>query len=225
MALKGKPRRIRTLTTTLVATVVGVDSDYDAPNRAAFQYRDRHVYPYLKRRGFDVRSLHGPLARRHYVAAALRQPAVDYVTGVGHGLHDLYTGDHGDEVLKVGAYHPDEARGKIIHLLSCQTARELGPDLVRNGCRAFFGYDENFVFYPRDADQFFECDAEIDKAFADGLGARRVYARVRRIFDARIAELRAAGKLYVAAELEYNRDHLRCPSSGGPDWGDESAAL
>ncbi len=74
-------------------------------------------------------------------------------------------------------------------------------------------------------DTFFECDSEVDKAFADGLSAAHVYDRVKKLYDQRIADLRAAGKLYVAATLEFDRDHLRCPSSGGANWGDPKAKL
>ena len=45
-----------------------------------------------------------------------------------------------------------------------------------------FGYDEDFVFVPADQDVFFECDSEIDRAFADGLSAAEVYDRVKALF-------------------------------------------
>lgn len=150
---------------------------------------------------------------------------MEYLTGVGHGSYNVYTGDYGDPIFQVGNYHPDEAKGKIVHFLSCQTARDLGPDFVSNAARAYFGYDENFTFTMPEKDTFFECDSEIDKAFADGLTAAQVYDRVRRLYDQRIADFRAAGKLREAATLEFDRDHLRCPSSGGSRWGDPRAKL
>jgi hypothetical protein len=75
-----------------------------------------------------------------------------------------------------------------------------------------------------EGDIFFECDSEIDRAFADGLTAEQVYDRVVRLYSRRIAEMRAAGRLYVAAILEMDRDHLRAPTSG-PQWGDRQARL
>jgi hypothetical protein len=217
--------RTKRLSLTLHLTVLGIDSNYEPVTLAAFQYREKSVYPYLQSKGFVVKKFQGPLARRHYVAPEATKPGVEYLTGVGHGSYNIYTGDHGDIIFQVGNYHPDEVKGKIVHFLSCQTARNLGPDFVRNGCRAYFGYDENFTFQMDDSDTFFECDSEIDKAFADGLSALQVYDRVRRLYDQRIADLRAAGKLYVAATLEFDRDHLRCPSSGGANWGDPKAKL
>lgn len=218
-------RRTKKVSLVLPVTVLGIDSNYEPVTLAAYQYREANVYPYLQAKGFQVTKLQGPLARRYYVAPEAKKPEVDYMTGVGHGSYDLYTGDHGDVIFQVGNYHPDEAKGKIVHFLSCQTARGLGPDFVANGARAYFGYDENFSFTMPEKDTFFECDSEIDRAFADGLTAAQVYDRVRKLYDQRIADLRAAGKLREAATLEFDRDHLRCPSSGGSRWGDARAKL
>lgn len=217
--------RTKKLSITLQLTVLGIDSNEEPVALAGFQYREKYVYPYLQAQGFAVKKFQCPLARRFYLAPEARKPEVEYLTGVGHGSYNLYTGDHGDVIWQVGNYHPDEVKGKIVHLLSCQTARELGPDFVRNGCRAYFGYDENFTFYMADKDTFFECDSEIGKAFGDGVSTAQVYDRVKKLYDQRIADLRAAGKLYVAATLEFDRDHLRCPSSGGANWGDPKAKL
>jgi len=219
------PPRTRKVTLVLTVTVLGVDSDTDPVTRAATVYRDANVYPHFQAQGFRVTKLQGMLARRHYVAPEATKPEVEYLTGVGHGAYNLFTGAYGDVIFQAGRYHPDEAAGKIVHLLSCQAARDLGPDFVVNGARAFFGYDENFVFFTAEQDVFFECDSEIDRAFADGLTAAQVYDRVTRLFDQRIADLRGAGKLREAATLEFNRDHLRCPSSGGTRWGDPRAKL
>ena len=219
-----KPRTKR-VTALLPVTALAIDSDYEPVSRAAFHYRESHVYPHLLAKGLRVLKFQGPLARRFDVAPEAKKPEVEYLTGVGHGLADVYTGDQGDPVFRVGQYHPDEAGGKIVHFLSCQTGRELGPDFVAHGAAAYFGYDENFTFTMTEKDTFFECDSEIDLAFADGLTAAQVYGRVRELFDLRIAEFRAEGKLREAATLEFDRNHLRCPSSGGDRWGDPKAKL
>jgi hypothetical protein len=164
------------------------------------------------------------LARRVYVAPAASDAAVDYLTGVGHGLEDLYTGDYGDPIFQVGSYDSREVNPKIAHFLSCQTAARLGPDFVRNGCKAYFGYDVNFAFTFEQKDLFFECDSEIDRALADGLNAGQTYRRVRKLYETRITELRQAGKFYVASILENDLEHLRSPADGR-NWGATSARL
>jgi hypothetical protein len=221
---KSPLRRRRKIAVTLELVALAIDSNYEPVTAAACKFRNRQVYPVLSARGFVLEKLQGPLARRFYIAPAAARPAVDYITGVGHGVYDTFTGHQGDVVLRVGEYQAAEVSGKIVHLLSCQTARELGPDLVRHGCAAFFGYDENFTFHFEFAETFFACDAEIDLGFAAGLTAKKVYARVRATFERAIAELLAAGHVYVAATLRFDLDHLRSPEDGRA-WGNGRAKL
>ena len=175
-------------TVEMCRVVLAIDSSYDYITTAAFKYRQIHVYPYLEEKGFHIERCQGKLARRHYVASAARKPNVKYITGVGHGSEDTFTGDQGTPVFRVGNYHQEESDGKIIHFLSCKTAVELGFNLVENGCRSFFGYDDNFTINPETPDIFFECDSEIDLAFADTNNAEEVYNRTQQIYENRIKE-------------------------------------
>jgi hypothetical protein len=208
-------------------SVLGIDSNFEPATQAAYKYREKHVYPYVAAKGYAIDKCQGPMAKRIYVAPKAQQQGVALLTGVGHGNYTTYTGQYYDPVFQVGNYSAAEAKGKIAHFLSCETARDLGPDFVKNGCRAYFGYDEDFVFVPADQDIFFECDSEVDRAFADGLNARQVYERVKALFSRRAADFRAQGKQREAATLESDFDCLRCPSSpAAPNpWGDEKAKL
>jgi hypothetical protein len=203
---------------------LAVDADFEPITKAAYTYRQVNVYPYLEAKGWQLQRCQEALARRSYVAPAAVKAGVIYITGVGHGKYDQFTGQFYEAIFSVGNYSPDESKSKIVHLLSCETARDLGPDFVRNGCLAYFGYDEDFSFQMDDADSFFSCDAEIDRGFADGLTAADVYARALASFNTTIAQLRANGSDYKAAQLEYDRDHLRSPTSGA-QWGDPKAKL
>ena len=180
-----------------------------------------------RKRGYTIDKCQGPLARRIYVAPKAQQLGVAYLTGVGHGSYTTYTGHYYDPIFQVGNYSAAEAKDKIAHFLSCETARDLGPDFVRNGCLAYFGYDEDFVFTMADQEVFFECDSAIDRAFTDGLTAAQVFDRVKALFAQRAADFRAQGKQTEAAILELDFDRLRCPSSPpGPNaWGDPKATL
>jgi hypothetical protein len=204
--------------------ILGIDSSWEPVTKAGSEYRTKHVYGYFTKKRLQWKRLSGSMARRQYVAPDARQGSVDFVTGVGHGSFSTYTGDFGDEVWSVGNYGDDEVRGKVFHLLSCQTARDLGPDMVKRGARAYFGYDVNFTLLMEYSDIFFECDSEIDRAFADGLNAGEVFGRVTALFDRRIEEFRAQGREYAATLLETDRDHL-CGPSKDARWGDTEARL
>ena len=198
-------------TLAVPVTILGIDSNYEPATLAAYQYREKHVYLYIMSKGYAVDKCQGPMAKRIYVAPKAQQPGIAYLTGVGHGSCTAYTGHYYDPIFQVGNYSAAEANGRIAHFLSCETARDLGPDFVRNGCLAYFGYDEDFVFTTADQDIFFECDSEIDRAFADGLTAAQVYDRVKALFVQRAADFRAQGKQTEAATLESDLDCMRVP--------------
>lgn len=219
-----KRRRLRTVSLDVHLAVLAVDADFEPITQAAYTYRQTNVYPYLEQKGWQLQRFQESLARRSYVGPAAASSSVVYITGVGHGKYDRFTGQFYDAIFIVGNYSGDEAKSKIVHLLSCETARDLGPDFVKNGCLAYFGYDEDFTFQMDEANTFFSCDAEIDRGFADGLTAGDVYKRALAAFNAKIADLRAKGSDYKAAQLEYDRDHLRSPTSGA-QWGSTEAKL
>ncbi len=218
------PIQVRNIEVELSLKVLAIDSNYEPVSKTAYDYRQQHVYPFLKNKGFEVVRCQGKLARRIYVAPeAVRQDIV-YITGVGHGSYTTYAGDHYDPIFDKGHYQPDEAMNKIVHFLACQTAAQLGPDFVNNSCLAYFGYDENFTFAPDYADIFFQCDSEIDRAFAEGINAGDVYDRVIDLFNKKIEKLEDQGHDYAASTLEYDRDHL-CAPSVDARWGDVNAKI
>jgi len=214
----------RVLSLEVDPVILAVDAAFEIVTQTGFNYRQEKVYPLLQSKGFAIKRCQETLARRIYAAPEARKPHVVYITGVGHGAYDSFTGHFYEPIFTVGDYSPEESNGKIVHFISCETARDLGPDFVAHGCRAYFGYDEDFTFLLDIADIFFECDSEIDHAFAEGLNAGQVYERVKALFDKHIAVLRANGDDYKAATLEFDRDHLRAPSSGA-QWGDVNAQL
>jgi hypothetical protein len=224
---KAARKRTRKLTLSITVDVVAIDSNYDAVTKGGFAYRQANVYPYLESKGYSINRKQGQMARRKYTAEACSNPATDYITGIGHGRYDTFTGDWGDVILKVGEYDAAEVKGKIVHLLSCQTASKLGRDMVSKGCSAYFGYDVDFTILDEYDDLFYECDSEVDRAFADGLSAGQVYDRVKSLFQKRIADLRATGKSgdgYAASVLETNFNHLMTPSVD-PSFGSQTARL
>jgi hypothetical protein len=207
-----------------MSRVIGIDSSHEPVTAVITKHRTKNVYPHFRSQGFKVQRFKGARARRDLVSAAASKTDVVYLTGVGHGLYDTYQGDQFLPVFEVGKYGPAEVNAKIVHLLSCLTALGLGPDFVTNGTRAFFGYDENFTFLTENHSPFLDCDAEIDKAFAEGLTAAGAFRRAYDAFNAAIAAALQTGNAYVAAVLEFNRDHLCAPSTD-PRYGQVNARL
>lgn len=204
--------------------ILAIDSSYDEITHASYVYRNRHVYPYLESKGFELVRCQGQSARRVHVQSEAHQGDIAYITGVGHGSYTTYMGEYCNPIFDVGNYQPEESDNKIVHFFACQTAAELGTDFVNNGCLAYFGYDEDFIVSMYVSDAFFDCDSEIDRAFADGLTAEEVYDRVIAYYNQKISELEGGGHDDAAAALEHNRDHL-CAPSVSSKWGDRKARI
>ena len=135
-----------------MSTFVAIDCN-DADDVAAMSsYLETSVYPYLQSKGLNMAPFIGPLARPEYVASAARSLDVTLLTGAGHGTYTSFIGFSAEPVFDHGTYTADEVSGKIAHFLSCQNAKLLGPEFVKNGCLAYIGYDEDFVFNPLSED-------------------------------------------------------------------------
>ena len=209
--------------------ILAIDSDDDCVTEIICNYRNEHVYPYLESKGFGLIRCQGKSACRKDVVSEVDRDDIVYITGAGHGNDTKYTGDCRLPVFEVGNYHPAESDGKIVHFLSCGTAAELGPDFVKNGCRAYFGYSGIFTFPVDFSDIFLECDSEIDLAFADGLTAEEVFDHVSKYYDQKISELENEGVNDIDIDeiislLERNRACF-CAPSVDSRYGDRQARL
>lgn len=122
-----------------------VMSDFDLPTRSASGFILRYIAPRVE--PFQLLSF---LARR--LPFQLTAPQSDIIIGTGHGNASSFTGQNENVILEVGRYNPKEVNGKVIKLLSCQTGKLLGPDLINNGAQAFLGYVDDYIWVC-DADQ------------------------------------------------------------------------
>lgn len=204
---------------------VAVDSVADKLTSLCAIHRSKTVYQYMADRNIGLIDCRGQNARRSYVVPRIIDPNVKYITGTAHGLPDLYSGSNGSFLFQVSQNASNEVEGKIIHFMACKTARNLGPDLVSKGCWAFFGYWDDFMFPPGppgDISVVLDCDAEIDRAFADRLTAQQVMQRVRDYYKMQISM--AGGNAALVGYLQYNYNILRSPALG-LTWGDPQARL
>ncbi len=196
-----------------MASVVAVEARYDAPTRAAYEYRNRHIYQALGGQVSYLRVLRGPLARRTFIVPELSSADPELLVAVGHGDGDTMMGYGGATIFERGIHDASEVAGRIVHLLACETAQELGRHLIEQGAAAFIGYDWQ-VMLERDVfDAFMECDSTIDLELLSGRTVAQAHRAAIRLFDEHIDRLRAAGKLFDAAVMATNRDSLRSPLS------------
>lgn len=192
--------------------VFAEDTDTTITNAAA-QYRKNHVIPCFPARRILPIILTGANNIRPNFASACRRRGVVYISGVGHGSPTTFTGYRYSRLWEACKYDPSEVKGKIIHLLSCKTAGELGPDLVKKGACAYFGYIENFTITWNYPNVFWKCDSTIDLSLCRGLNAGQAGQVTLRVYNDWIRRMRGI-HVPTATWLTWDRDALRSPLHG-----------
>lgn len=109
---------------------------HDLPTRSASGFLIRYVLP----RSFPPQLL-GPSDRRALFSTL---SIGDTIIGVGHGSPEVFAG-HRDEILMDTQNIPDVA-GKVVVLISCETAQKLGPAIVASGAVSYIGFKEDLVW-------------------------------------------------------------------------------
>lgn len=109
---------------------------HDLPTKSASGFLIRYVLP----RSIPPQ-LVGPSDRK-----ALFSPLNigDVIIGVGHGSPTQFCG-HRDQVLMNTATIPD-VDGKVVILISCETAQQLGPALIAAGAASYIGFGKDLVW-------------------------------------------------------------------------------
>ena len=225
--MKNKPT-LQTMNSTMAAplnsTGVGLEANFDTQTQLAYRYRSINVYASLERSGFKFQVLSGRQDVSATAPSAAQKSKSDYITGCGHGQEDTFLGYQQDPIFVAQQYAPENVKNKVIHFLSCRNAQKLGPDFVTNGCKAFFGYCDDFIFCLGSEDIFFECDAQIDLCFAVGLTAEEVHDSVIKVFNKYIKQFESNHQFDEQAALSFDRDILCSPVTDSK-WGSKSARL
>jgi hypothetical protein len=193
----------------------------DAVTTPAANYRIANVHPVFAAKGFDVVNLQGVNDVRASFTPIAKSYRTVYISGIGHGSYTTYTGHLFDPILQVGGYDGTEVVGTVIHFLSCETGRTLGPDTVSHGAKAYVGYDENFVFDWTNANLYWQCDSQFDISMANGKTVEQAIADTTAKYDVAIASVPGTS---TAATLLNDRNLLRSPVSG-PAWGSKTKRI
>lgn len=108
----------------------------DLPTRSASGFIIRYVLP---RSGPP--QLLGPIDRKQLFSTL---NIGDVIIGVGHGSPSEFTG-HNQQILMDVTSIPN-VDGKVIILISCETAQELGPALINAGALSYIGFKKDLVW-------------------------------------------------------------------------------
>jgi len=126
--------------------VLIINPHYDDPALPYFECAPKEVYEYLSGEGEDVAIIEDdatPEKLREYI---LNHPEIEHIYALGHGSNDTYTVIDTEPFLST-VLNLDLVKDRVISLLSCLTAKELGAAIVQAGAIAYFGYSEEVITF------------------------------------------------------------------------------
>lgn len=212
--------------------VLLIDSNWDIATNTCAILR-RHLLKIDSLHNFEILSLLGEMATKVNVDE-MNSDDIKYISGQGHGRHSMFTGDAGEAIWKKANINESDFKGKIIHLLSCLTAAELGSTIIKKGAMAFLGYEKKFWFMrkkPLETDPlkdsiatiFIDIALEIDRSLLSGGSVKQAHDNMMVRYDKMIDEIEASNQ-DAAARLLWNRRYFRSGVIHNR-WGDKNARL
>lgn len=102
-----------------------------------------------EQRNFKIVQLKNKDAKRDLLEKRIEKNDPALILFNGHGESDRILGDKNTVLIKVGE-NEEILKKRIIHSLSCNSAKELGLKSVEAGAKAFIGYIGKFVFLQDD---------------------------------------------------------------------------
>lgn len=97
------------------------------------------------RSGKNIIDLSKQRANAKEFASVIKKTHPDMVVVNGHGNHSVVTGYNNEPLVEKGK-NQDLLKNTIVFARSCQSASGLGPEAVKAGCKAYIGYNDDFVF-------------------------------------------------------------------------------
>ena len=135
-----------------------------------------HINAYAEQQGMTVISIDGKDAVDGTVVDAITNQDPILFFGFGHGLPYLFTGDNEFTIYDIN--NVDNLSERVVYLLSCLTAQQLGPRILDKGGRTFTGYQWDFTWLAEDVNQdvtidyaaqgFYDCAFQIIRSLIDG---------------------------------------------------------
>lgn len=104
---------------------------------------DRNRYP-----NFVIRELRGRDANPESINAAIDEIDPALIVIIGHGAPDAIAVECNALYMAIGDPNAERMRGRGLHFMSCETAKDLGPSLVMyNGALFYFGSRDLLWYY------------------------------------------------------------------------------
>jgi hypothetical protein len=135
----------------------------------------REIVAAHRKPGQSVVELKGSDANPTAIDGALSSADPIFFFGVGHGNTGIWSCECKTIYMVTCDARTARMRGRVVHLNSCLTAQQLGPDLIAKGALAYYGSQEEFWLYvgappctERSVKAVFLCEYQVEASLMDG---------------------------------------------------------
>jgi len=161
-------------------------------------------------------------ASRKLVESYLNKQPVKIVIFNGHGNDVCITG-HNEEPLIESGKNSYLLKDRVVYMRSCDSGKVLGPQLIKEGAKAFIGYKELFRFWT-DANSirkplqdeyarpFFETSNQVAISLVKGKIARESHEDSLRMYEQVIGKLLTSNmpNSFIVSDLIWNMHNQIC---------------
>ncbi|RLE67013.1 MAG: hypothetical protein DRJ38_00135 [Thermoprotei archaeon] len=159
------------------------------------------------REKYVVRAMTGRPYTRQEVERVFER-AFEMFVFYDHGNEDALYGDENEKVIDLD--NVELLRDKIVYTMACLSAKKLGVEAWRRGCRVYWGYYEPFCFTLAE-EHYFKRFANYGlMLLADGVPPAEAKRRTLQLGQQLIEELQKRGRYIAAAVLKQDMEALRC---------------
>ncbi len=182
-------------------------------------YATGHVSEEAQRLGVDFHDMIGELDEQAPVLDAAQQFDPLMFTGAGHGSTNAFTSNTERDIITLSNAYL--LAGRIVYLLSCSTAAELGPEALRQGVLSYAGYDRDWSWVQDNieidpykdphGDSFFRSSNEYPISLLNGLNVAQSHQKAYDSYSYWVEYWRTSGDNYSAEMMKWllwDRDHL-----------------
>ena len=164
-------------------------------------------------------------ANKKQLIQLIKNKKPQFVIFNGHGSNDSITG-FGQKILIKCNENEYLLKGKIVHSLSCNSAKKLGPRCIKIGTLTYIGYEEEFKLVHLNkssnkerlkdevANFFLRPAYEAVIALIEGATAKNAYERSQKMYlenlEVLITSSSAEYNTVVASLLFHNLEHQVC---------------
>ena len=118
--------------------------NHDMPTNYLY-YWSQELIDLAKKRGDQVVDLAKKRANAKEFASVIKKVQPSLIVLNGHGNSSI-VGGYNDEPLIIAGKNDVLLNKAIVYARSCKSGDKLGPASIKSGCRAYIGYDDDFVF-------------------------------------------------------------------------------